>query len=69
MMSERRSEDGWIEWAGGKRPVDGETLVEVKLRDGTVYDDTGEELAWSHDRHREFADTDIIAYRVVEVAA
>lgn len=57
--------DGWIKWAGGECPVDGATLVEVKLRDGTVYDDTGDELAWSHDRHRIGMDTDIVCYRVV----
>lgn len=64
-MSERRAEDGWIEWAGGKQPIGDDVLIEVKLRDGTIYNDTGSELAWSHDRHRKYADTDIIAYRVV----
>lgn len=28
--------DGWIEWGGGECPVDGDALVEVKYRNGTV---------------------------------
>lgn len=66
-MTERTTfpSSGWFEWNGGAQPVDDHVLVEVKLRDGTVYDDTGSELAWSHDRVRIGMGTDIISYRIV----
>lgn len=28
--------DGWVEWKGGLRPVSEGTLVEVRIRGGTV---------------------------------
>lgn len=62
------NKDGWIEHDGKGMPVDGETLVNVRLRDGIEFDD-GQTLAsdwglcWRHDpEHR----NDIIAYRIVK---
>lgn len=66
--------DGWIEWAGGKCPVEEGTLVDVRYRNGHENhhvhagewcDDTGSDPAWcaenwthSNNNH------DIIAYRL-----
>lgn len=59
----------WIEWAGGKCPVDDDALVEVRFRDDAVPEKgvriewpvRAWELAWYHDGK----DDDIIAYRVL----
>ena len=55
--------DGWIEWRGGKCPVDSDAIVEVKYRKPNPYqynNDRAGDFTWSHDGF----DGDIIAYRV-----
>ena len=54
------SEDGWIPWAGGERPVD--TIVEVKLRNGGIIMNFACIYDWRHIKDP----VDIIAYRVVK---
>lgn len=55
--------DGWIEWAGGECPVDGDAIIEVKYRNPSP-------LNFNHDRAGDFSwlhhgfDSDIIAYRL-----
>lgn len=39
--------DGWIEWNGEERPVDGNTPVEVRTADGTVGRDVAGAFDWS----------------------
>lgn len=53
--------DGWIEWEGGKRPVDLDVRVEVRFRSGSTAIDEASWWNWNHigDDH------DIIAYRVI----
>lgn len=63
----------WIDWAGGKCPVDSETHVDVRYRGGS---ESFGRQAWEHDdpmpqyscwRHHMLSDaSDIIAYRVVQ---
>lgn len=52
--------EGWIEWGGGYRPVMADTQVEVRLHNGEQYKDTAEEIRWSTRNER-----DVAAYRVV----
>lgn len=56
--------DGWIEWGGGKCPVEKGTLIDVKLRDGEIYQNKpamGENnYNWTHTGSR----GDIIYYRL-----
>jgi len=57
------ADDGWVEWAGGKRPVDSTTLIEVRFRNGQQYLSP----AIHHYEWRHFDKwSDIIAYRVVK---
>ena len=52
----------WIEWHGGDRPVDGETRVICRLRDGRVLRAArSRNRAWDHINDG----TDTIAYHVV----
>lgn len=56
-------EFGWIQWAGGECPVDGDAIVEVKYRKPNPYqfnNDRAGDFTWSHDGF----DGDIIAYRL-----
>jgi len=56
--------DGWIEWSGGVCPVPASTTVDVRLRDGTVYEDQDPHPAsWKHI----WREADIVAYRVASV--
>lgn len=59
--------DGWIEWKGGPRPVDPETMVQVRLRSDQpgCYRAPGPAklLAWEHDLADPFGD--IVAYRII----
>lgn len=54
----------WIEWTGGKCPVDGKTKVQVRFRvaDGSDEGSPAYALRWTH------TDSwgDIIAYRIIE---
>lgn len=56
--------DGWIEWQGGKCPVEPATRVDLEYRDGDIVKNVPAHFAtncWPHDDHP----FDIIAYRVV----
>lgn len=57
-------ESDWIEWGGGRRPVQCIETVEVKFRDGAISKGKAGEgvLCWNH--HGEPGD--IIAYRIVK---
>ncbi|NTG85839.1 hypothetical protein G6L15_06705 [Agrobacterium rhizogenes] len=59
-MSERRAEDGWIEWSGGKQPVANEVLLDVVLKNGMQYEEYSDEIRWN-----KLNDRDVAAYRVV----
>lgn len=56
--------DGWIEWGGGECPVEEGVLVDVKHRDGEVYQNKpaigDNNVCWSHTGFH----GDIIAYRL-----
>lgn len=55
--------DGWIQWAGGECPVDGDEIVEVRYRKTNPYqfnNDRAGDFTWSHHG----IDGDIIAYRL-----
>lgn len=56
-------EYGWIQWAGGECPVDGDAIVEVRYRKTNQYqfnNDRAGDFTWSHHG----IDGDIIAYRL-----
>lgn len=56
-------EFGWIQWAGGECPVDGDAIVEVRYRKTNPYqfnNDRAGNFTWSHHG----IDGDIIAYRL-----
>ena len=55
------SESGWIEWKGGKCPVDPFQKVEAMLRCGELHFAMAYRFEWDC----RDADTDILAYRVV----
>jgi hypothetical protein len=56
--------DGWIEWGGGNCPVEKGTLIDVKHRDGEIYQNKpamgDNNTRWSNTGSR----GDIIAYRL-----
>lgn len=56
--------EGWIEWGGGNCPVEKGTLIDVKHRDGEIYQNKpamgDNNTRWSHTGSR----GDIIAYRL-----
>lgn len=55
--------EGWIDWPGGECPVPCGTMVDVKLRCGSVTRQrSGESLDWQHDGQYELGA--IIAYRL-----
>lgn len=55
--------DGWIPWNGGNCPVEGDVLVEVKFRDGTINEiEEARQWKWNHLG----GESDIVAYRIVE---
>lgn len=62
MMTARNNDDGWIEWNGGERPVQGDTFVEVKCRDDATDRDKASAYYWHHNGDY----CDIVAYRVIE---
>lgn len=58
---EKTDADGWIEWAGGKPPVDNATVVDLKFRAGEIA--SGVEAGkyyWPHTGYEH----DIVAYRI-----
>lgn len=53
--------EGWIEWGGGKCPVDTKTLVDIKLKNGCTYKSCHPgDYSWRHAG----GGGDIIAYRL-----
>ena len=58
--------DGWIEWGGGECPVNGDALVEVKYRNGTVNPaEPAKFYIWTNGYGScRTNDADIIAYRL-----
>lgn len=63
-MSDTQSSE-WIEWNGGKCPVDEFTVVDVKDRDGTLWERwPAVHHDWSHGT--DFPNEEPIAYRVVK---
>lgn len=53
--------DGWIEWGGGERPVDGRALIDIQYRDGTYTEcEEARHSCWSYANESD----DIIAYRL-----
>lgn len=58
---------GWVEWSGGRAmPVAVGTLIDVRHRDGDVFEGTPAGGTHSHDWRHLNGDGDIMAYRVVE---
>lgn len=58
---------GWIPWHGGECPVEPETMVEARLRDGfKTQQRTAHKFRWRWEHTGESGD--IIAYRVVQTA-
>jgi len=57
----------WIEWSGGKCPVEPKTIVQVRLRGGEHRDeDEAQYFRWWHaNPDQASAQYDTIAYRVV----
>lgn len=60
-IAAHQAQGDWIEWSGGKCPVEGGSKVEVELGDGRKYKRRADHFEW----HHEGDGTDIIAYRVV----
>ena len=59
--------DGWVEWSGGwVMPVAVGTLIDVRHRDGDVFEGTPAGGAHSRDWRHLNGGGDIVAYRVVE---
>ena len=54
--------NGWIKWHGGERPVPGDTIVQIKMRNGVKYSGLSKGYRWINLG----TDGDIIAYRVVQ---
>jgi hypothetical protein len=52
--------DGWIEWFGGKLPVDGNLMVEVQFSGGKIAHGLAKSFSWAH----EWAPANIFKYRV-----
>lgn len=58
--------DGWIDWPGGECPVDGDSLVQVKYRNGFVnHAEPAKFYIWTNGYGScSTTDADIIAYRL-----
>ena len=57
-----RSDDGWIPWEGGRRPVGSEVVVTARFRFGERITSPAKALRW----FLAYDEEDIIAYRVVK---
>ena len=67
VIKEESKGEGWIPWNGGRCPVPGDTLVEVKLREEVSEEwmkDRAICFEWRYDD--EFPESDIVAYRVIK---
>jgi hypothetical protein len=60
--AEKQANDGWIEWNGGKRPVDADVFVEYVCANGHSASDFAGALVWRVSDEP----ADIIKYRVVK---
>lgn len=63
LEQQEKGDDGWIEWGGGKCPVDSSVMIEPKLRSGKIM--PSEIAVYWNWQHQEW-DGDIIAYRVID---
>ena len=64
VIKEESKDEGWVPWNGGRCPVPGETLVEVRSRDGDT--ETAPACGWEWELASEFPKSDIVAYRVIK---
>jgi hypothetical protein len=59
------SDNEWVAWRGGDCPVDPETIVEVRNRQGAIYGPKrAKRVDWKH-RDPVIERLDTVAYRVV----
>ena len=61
-LQEGDYDNNWIEWNGGKCPVDNGVSIDVRFRNGAELYDVISSLRWSHDG----VGGDVIAYRICE---
>lgn len=59
--SEKKADDGWIEWSGGECPVDPCAIVEIRMLSSETEVQHAHQYRWDHKGYG----GDIIAYRVV----
>lgn len=63
MITNKPGSDGWISWRGGECPVDGDVVVDVKLRAQGQADldgDIADNFRWEHFSNG----SDVVAYRL-----
>lgn len=58
---ESKVTDGWIDWQGGERPMAPDSIVETRLRNGSVGRTAAEAMDWTHSQ----CAGDIVGYRIV----
>jgi hypothetical protein len=63
VKDESKTIHGFIPWAGGDRPVDPQTKVEILFGNQTKHHAKAAYCVWSHDDR---LDTNIIGYRVIK---
>lgn len=64
ITGQQTSDDSWIAWNGGERPVDGETRVEVRFRNNSRDANVARGYRWNWENMSKHVD--IIAYRVIK---
>jgi hypothetical protein len=52
--------EGWCKWAGGECPVDPQSTVQIRLREGLIGDSQAGNVSWQHLGN----DVDVIEYRM-----
>ena len=57
------SDKQWIEWAGGKMPVERGIMVDVRCRNGRIHRGIEAGTGWAEDWDRDNVGADIVAYR------
>lgn len=62
VSQEERDSDGWIKWDGGECPVDLETVVYIKYRNGFMSKTKAWNMSWKH--FNIIDGSDVIAYRI-----
>lgn len=67
LEQQERGEGEWIEWAGGECPINRETEVSVKFRDGetSAENHPAGSYRWYHSAQPYSRGDDIIAYRII----